>query len=65
MLLCFSFYLNEDFCVIDYFVKQDVRSLNRLKLYIGNSTCLNTKQTVHNIHKLLLFDINASDVLLI
>ena len=42
------------FCVIDYFVKQDVRSSNRLKLdYIGNSTCLKTRQTVHNIHKLL------------
>ena len=33
--------------------------------YIGKSTCLKTRQTVHNIHKLLLFDINASDVLLI
>ena len=42
------------FCVIDYFVKQDVRSLNRLKLYIGNSTCLKTRQTVHNIHIPLL-----------
>ena len=37
------------FCIIDYFVKQDVRSSNRLKLYWYSST----RQTVHNIHKLL------------